>query len=345
MTTAIPTSLEIAEILKQFYAVPPSQPSRGRGDLEGLADRFVELKRMLGHKYDWSAVRIHRFLTFLRERGVRDAGEISLEAMLAWASSREKVLGCTWARDLQAVSIFLDHLKVLGKMAQNPCKLLRRRPRRNFRPYIFTPEELGKIFYPANANSTVADRALIYFVIYSAGLRCCEALHLKIADFDIDQGTIFIRRSKFGKDRLLPLHPDVINRLQRFRQERRKDALPGEPFFLNAFGRLHVPHQFSARFREDLIHLGLYWKTRESTGVRFGSPRLHSLRHSFAIHRLLKWYRDGADVQSKLPLLSTYMGHSEIVHTQVYLRITALLLREADKRFAGRWEKEFPLKP
>ncbi len=172
-----------------------------------------------------------------------------------------------------------------------------------------------------------------------------EGIHLKLRDLDVQCGTIFIEKTKFNKDRLLPLHPRVLDRLRSYRDEHRRGAAPDAPLIVNEAGRVHHVNHLSSHFRQDLIHLGLYHKTRDIDGVRYGSPRLHALRHSFAVHRLLRWYREGADVQNKLPLLSTYLGHSAIEYTQVYLKATALLLRQADRRFADRWERKFPLEP
>jgi integrase len=119
----------------------------------------------------------------------------------------------------------------------------------------------------------------------------------------------------------------------------------GEPLFVTARGRRLRTKTFAEAFRRDLVRLGLEPRSRIADGVRFGAPGLHALRHSFAVHRLLQWYREGADVQAKLPLLSTFLGHVHIRHTQVYLTITRALLEEGRRRFAGRWEKEFPLAP
>ncbi len=338
-----PSPQEMTDRLWHYFAGPGEAVPEDL--LEALADRFIGLKQDLGHRYHLNEQTLRDFLRFLGNRGVHRPQELSLDHMLAWDASRAHVQPTTWIGELSAVSVFLDHLKMLGKIPSNPTCLLRRRPTSQFRPYIFTADDLRRIFALKDAAGRVRDRALVYFLLYACGLRASEGIHLKLRDLDVERGTIFIEKTKFNKDRLLPLHPRVLDRLRSYRNHRRARAAPEAPLFLNAWGHGHGVKALSSHFRQDLIHLGLYHRTREANGLRYGSPRLHALRHSFAVHRLLRWYREGADVQQKLPLLSTYLGHSAIGHTQVYLKITGLLLREAHKRFAGRWEREFPLQP
>jgi integrase len=335
---------EVTERLRQYFAVLATGPSTS-SDLALLAERFIELKQHLGQPYDASARHLRGFLRFAEAIGVRAPTDLSAEVMLAWAASRRDLLPSSWMTHLKAVSAFQDHLKALGAIPTNLCAFLRRRTPSNFRPYIFSLEELKRIFEPARTRNPEGDRALVYFVIYACGLRASEATHLRIRDFDGGQGTLFIEKGKFGKDRLLPLHRHVIDRVQSFQDECRVGAPPESPLFPQPNGRPYHPRQLSVFFRVHLVGLGLYRATREVQGLRCGSTRLHSLRHSFAVHRLLRWYREGAEVQSKLPLLSTYLGHSNIQHTQLYLNATGLLLREGHTRFARHWEREFPLSP
>lgn len=342
---ASPAPSEIADALWHYHAGP--SPAAVSDDLAALADQFIQLKRHLGHRYHASGASVRHFIRFFHERGVRRAAELTPEAVSAWAASRAHLHSLTWMREVSAVSVFLDHLKALGQIANNPCTVLRRRIHSNFRPYIFTPDELRRIFALADSSGPARPRARVYLVIYACGLRVSEAVRLCCRDFDAAQGTLFIRDSKFRKDRLLPVSPRLVDRLRQYRSEGRAEALPHARFFVNphADGRPYTSTLLSHHFRLDLLHLGLYQPTRETDGVRQGSPRLHSLRHTFAVNRLLRWYRQGVDVQAKLSLLSTYLGHSHVDHTQVYLKITGLLLREANHRFAGRWEKEVPLSP
>lgn len=310
-----------------------------------LAERFIALKRGVGHSYETQGRRIMSFVRFLHDQGVWKSSEFSPEVFLAWADSRQGVSRRTWHGELAAASVLMDHLISLDKLRANYCLLLKGRFRWNYQPYIYSVEELKKIFWPADPLPARVRRAVMYHLIYSAALRVSEALKLRIRDFDAEARTILIERTKFGKSRIVPIHETVARRLEAHIRENRKGALPGEPIFVTRTGRAYTPRQSISKFPQDLRRLGLHRPTHDKDGVRWGSTRLHALRHTFACHRILKWYRDGADVQSKLPLLSTYLGHAEVAYTQVYITITAAILRQAKSRFSARFEKEFPLLP
>lgn len=314
-------------------------------DLVELAERFIALKRAVGHSYETQGRRMMAFVRFLHDQGVWKSSEFSPDVFLAWADSRQGVTRRTWHGELTAASVFMDHLISLGKFKTNYCLLLKGRFRWNYQPYIYSVEELRRIFWPPDAPPARARRGLIYHLIYAAALRVSEALKLRIRNFDPKARTILIERTKFGKSRLVPIHPAVAGRLAEYIREHRAGALPGDPVFVTRTGRAYTPSQSISKFPEDLRLLGLYRPTSEKDGVRWGSTRLHALRHTFACHRILKWYREGADVQAKLPLLSTYLGHAEVAYTQVYITITAAILRQAKARFSDRFEKEFPLLP
>lgn len=334
---------EIAEGVWLYHAGPPAIPEID--DLGALAERFIQLKRHLGHRYDVTAGIIRQLLGFLRGRDILRASQITHEAMDAWALSRSHVTARTWMGELSSACVFFDHLQTIGKIPQNPCRILPRRKPLAFRPFIFPVDELRRIFSVVGQRGSDRDRGLLYHVTYAAALRCREVAHLRIRDVDFKEGVLRIWKTKFQKDRVVPIHPCVLERLRRHCDVVRSGALPDAPLFVGYEQRRHVPKTLSNVFRTDLNQLGLYRPIRDVDGVRFGSPRMHSLRHSFAVHRLLRWYREGADPQSKLVLLSTFLGHSSVANTQVYLVVTGLLLREAHGRFSARWEKEFPLSP
>ncbi len=204
-----------------------------------------------------------------------------------------------------------------------------------FRPYIYTPAEIGALLAEARRLTPVGSLrphtyAMLFGLLYCTGLRISEALALRLADVDLVTNLLLVQESKFHKSRLLPLSPGVSNALQRYQEERDKRALPRDPeapFFVNerrtgcAYPLVCATFLFIAR------RVGV----RGPAGAR--GPRIHDFRHTFAVHRLLEWYRDGGDVQARLPLLTDYLGHVSLVSTQVYLDITAELLHEAARRF------------
>lgn len=173
----------------------------------------------------------------------------------------------------------------------------------------------------------------ILLALYGAALRVSECLSLTLADVDLRQAVLTIRDTKFYKSRLVPLGNDLNDAMQKY-AERRKAAGHSQegdaPFFVTKLGE-RIPIRLIQRaFRRLRKQTGI----RRFDGARY-QPRLHDLRHSAAVHRLTAWYREGKDVQKLLPLLSTYMGHTDIASTQHYLTMTPELLQEASARFAS----------
>jgi integrase/recombinase XerD len=205
----------------------------------------------------------------------------------------------------------------------------------DFRPHIYTPGEIHALLAEAGRLTPVGSLRPRTFLtllglLYCTGIRIAEALALRLADVDVDEGILIIREGKFHKSRALPLQPDVTQRITAYLDARRRhrhrvDAEAA--LFVNEWHRPCCYPVVVATFLAIARRAGI----RGEPGQR--GPRLHDLRHTFAVHRLLEWYRDGGDVQARLPLLSTYLGHVCLVSTQVYLDITAELLQEAARRF------------
>jgi integrase len=166
--------------------------------------------------------------------------------------------------------------------------------------------------------------------LYATGVRVGEALNLALGDVNLKGRVIEVRKGKFGKSRYVPLSDSTANRLAAYLRRRKEAGFPTTsdvPVFLNVTGRKHQHPGFTTVFLELLRGLGL----RGPKGQR--GPRIHDLRHTFAVERLLSWYREGCNLGAKLPLLSTYLGHSTVTGTQVYLHATAQLLQSAGERF------------
>ena len=220
------------------------------------------------------------------------------------------------------------------KMEVDPT-LVPKRPQ-PFVPYIYSREELLRLLeatslceHPRSKVRAYTYRTLI-LLLYGAGLRISEALTLTLNDVSLAPGVIQIRESKFYKARLVPLGPDLVKALTSYANQRKKDhsAEPATPFFVTRTGSGLTRRAADAIFSRLRRHA----RVQRPDGGRF-QPRLHDLRHSFAVHRLISWYRRGADVQRLLPQLATYLGHVHIAATQHYLTMTPELLREASQRF------------
>jgi integrase len=210
---------------------------------------------------------------------------------------------------------------------------LPRRPR--FVPYIYTRHEVGRIMTAAQRGGAPGSLepavvATLVGLLYATGLRIGEALWLKLGDLDLRRQLIHVREGKFQKARYVPLSPSTTAHLQvylRWRQRAGLSTSPDAPLFVNTRGGMYHPVTFATRFLAILRELGL----RGPKGQR--GPRVHDLRHAFAVGRLLAWYRQGANLLAKLPLLSTYLGHATVTGTEIYLHATAELLTQASQRF------------
>ncbi|MBD3775250.1 MAG: tyrosine-type recombinase/integrase [Betaproteobacteria bacterium] len=207
-------------------------------------------------------------------------------------------------------------------------------------PHIYTRAELQRLIDPKNIDvslrgskqlDAVTFRTLL-LLLYGAGLRFSEATGLTLADVDLSEAILTIRDTKFHKNRLVPMGPQLAAVLASYMSMRPcKGIAEGEVAFL-------LTNRDGTRLASSTVQAG-FDKLRRIAEVRGaaggrGVPRLHDLRHSFAVHSLTAWYRQGADVQRLLPVLSTYLGHSDLEGTKAYLSMTPELLQQASQRFA-----------
>jgi site-specific recombinase XerD len=207
-------------------------------------------------------------------------------------------------------------------------------------PYIYSRDELRRLLDPVTVAKSrrgavqfdaVTFRTLL-LLLYGAGLRFSEATALTIADVDLAENVLTIRATKFYKSRLVPIGPQLAAVLVNYIPARRHSMLAQDenPYFLpNRNGTRLASSTVQAAFDR----LRRMARVHNAAGGR-QIPRLHDLRHSFAVHSLTAWYRQGADVQRLLPVLSSYLGHSDLEGTKVYLSMTPELLRQASLRFA-----------
>ena len=205
-------------------------------------------------------------------------------------------------------------------------------------PYIYSVDDMRCLLRAIPSQSKPACRMepatfrTLLLLLYGTGLRRNEALGLKMTDVNLEDALLTVRRAKFGKTRFVPLGADLVRVL--------RDYL-GRPLGPSPKPRPADPHLFTSRDGEPLrpnTVTHAFGRLRRAAGIRrtdgaYFQPRLHDLRHSFAVRRLVSWYRQGADVQRLLPCLATYLGHTSIAGTQVYLTLTPDLLEEAAIRF------------
>lgn len=292
-------------------------------------DRYLRLRRSLGHNLSDAARLLPRFVSYLEDIG---ADFVTIDAALDWAQQPDAEPGTTvWPRRMGAVRGFARYLSGIDARTQvPPVRLVPMR--RHWRPpFIYSDDDVLALMAQCRRSIPSPFRALTYETLLgllaATGLRIGEALRLDRGDVNQGGGVLLIRRSKFGKSRMVPLHATTLGALNRYASHR--DQLPSRQydpsFFVSNRGARLIYPTVSQTFRMlcDTAGVGA------AGGIR---PRIHDLRHSFAVRCLVGWYRDGSAVQSRLQWLSTYLGHRDPRSTYWYLSAAPELLGHAVQR-------------
>ena len=300
-------------------------------------ENYVELRRGLGFKLLDAKAALLRFASFLQRRR---APHITIAPALEWAQQDKTVRPAEWARRLGMVRGFARHWSAHDSRTEvPPYGLLPYRPARA-RPYLYSNDEIRKLLQAARRlPSAHGLRGSTYYCLFGllavTGLRISEARNLQTEDVDLKNGVLTIRGTKFGKSRLVPIHPSTRKALSYY-ASRRDRFLAQRPanFFVSSRG---------TRLDGAEIRRTFYFLSRQ-IGLRGPSdshgPRLHDFRHRFALETLIQWYRSGQDVEKRLPVLSTYLGHVHVADTYWYLTACPELMGLAVKRFEEYWEKQ-----
>jgi len=306
-------------------------------DLAAAAKRFLEYRRALGRKYISEEHELRLLVRFAEAQGIRDLDQLTAVSLETFLASRPRCRPRSFNHLLGVIRCFLDWAVIQELLSLSPLEVRRRRVTAARLPFIFDVVQTRRLLAAAAAlpdNSRARQRGPTYRVIfalcYGLGLRAGEACGLRLGDVDPDRNLLVVRGSKFGKTRFVPHGPRIAEVL-RAQVERRRTAFPesgaNSPLFTFDGCRCMHPGTASQVFHALVRTLGLTIPDGVST------PRLHDLRHSFAVGCLLRWYRDGANPASRLNQLSTFMGHVDPTSTAVYLTITPGLLSQANQRF------------
>ncbi len=303
--------------------------------LSEAVESYLTLKRSLGAVFSADARILH---SFGRALGDVPIDTISCEACQSFCRGTGPPTRF-WERKYHTLRGFFGYLLARGHLPASPLPEAGPHPRvpRSFQAHIYSRDELRRLFEATSILRTarspqqpVIFRALL-LVLYGAGLRPGEALRLRCCDVDLADQILAIWDTKFFKSRLVPVGTDLCKALDIYRTVRQQLPLSGEA--RSAFFCTRTGHAISLATLEDV-----FIRLREHAGIRRPAtdrwqPRLHDLRHAFAVHRVIAWYREGADVQACLPLLATYLGHINLSGTQTYLSMTPELLGHASRRF------------
>jgi integrase len=305
---------------------------------QALAD-YLQLRHSLGHELAEAAWLLPKFVAYLDAHDLRT---VTIEAALEWSQqSATGTVTTVGPRRMTAARGFARYLSGIDPGTEVPPLGLMPSRQRWRRPFIYTPADIDAIMSQARASIVSPLRAATYQTLIgllaASGLRIGEAIKLDRSDIDWDQGVLLIRESKFGKSRLVPLHPTTMQalaenaRLRDELQRRPKDA----SFFVSLTRKRLSYAVVGQTFRQLVDNAGV--------GADAPSPpRLHDLRHTFAIRTLLSWYRSDEDVQAKIPSLSTYLGHREPASTYWYLSAAPELLALAAARQDFAWSMARP---
>lgn len=303
--------------------------------LRHALDRYIAMRRGFGYKLRCEALLLARFVTYMDQQG---AAIITTKLAIDWAT--REASPPTWPGRLSVVRTFARHLSSTEPRTQiPPTDMLAARQRRT--PYIYTDQEIRSLLDAMLAVcSTKGLHRWTFYCIFGVlavtGLRIGEALRIKRDDVDLDGGLLAIRDTKFGKSRLVPIHSTTVAVLTDY--AKRRDALFATPisptFFVGEQGRALNHSAIHLIFRTVARRLGL-----RRPGDAYLGPRIHDLRHSYAVATLLRWYRAGDDVEQRLPILSTYLGHSHTSSTYWYLSACPELMEHAARRLDARWEQ------
>lgn len=303
-------------------------------DLRRALEGYLSLREGLGYKYQHQARRLADFVSFME---TRKATTITTKLAMAWATLPPD-RHASWALRLTDVRGFARHVANFDRKTEVPAADMLPGLKRA-KPYIYSDAEIDALLAAALALPPVNGlRRWTYHYLFGliavTGMRLSEAIGLQRDDVDLKDDVLTVRQSKFGKSRLIPLHPTTGAALRRY--AKRCDAHLGSRcstyFFVAERG---------GRLRHQYVHR-VFWRLSRETGLRrpgdHTGPRVHDFRHRFAIRTLLGWYREGIDVERQLPVLSTYLGHVCVRDTYWYLSACPELMQEAARRLDRRWE-------
>lgn len=302
--------------------------------LSQLATNYITLKQSMGMCFRAESVILN---AFCRAMGDIDIAQVTPNLVHNYLNGTGPIT-TFWHRKFEALTGFYRFAISRGHISSSPLPMIIPKRPAPFQPYIYTHDQFRRLIEITDllSNSPRCQvqpptfRTLL-LLLYGTGLRISEALSLTLADVDLPASLLTVRNTKFFKTRWVPIGPQLTAVLVTYAKTRRllpRPARKDSAFFATLRGNGLIRSTTQRIFRMLCERAGI----RRMDGGRF-QPRLHDIRHTFALNRLISWYREGKDVQRLLPFLSTYMGHVDVAATQRYLTMTPELLNEASLRF------------
>ena len=299
------------------------------------ASRYLALKRALGRRYAVERRVLESLDVFL----TTERSDLTADSFARWCQTQAHLTSGVRRNRMRIVRNLCLYRRRTEPACFVPDPLLFPALHQPVRPYLFTEAEIARLLRETARLERSPESPLrpelfrlAITLLYTTGLRRGELLRLTTGDYDPRERTLLVRESKFHKSRLLPLSPDAADELEGYLRACRAQRLPvssDTPLIWNrrAGGKAYTGVGFGSVLRQLFERAQI----RKPNGHL---PRIHDFRHTYACHALLRWYRRGEDVQAKLPILATYLGHVSIVSTQYYLHLIEPLATAASERFA-----------
>jgi integrase/recombinase XerD len=289
---------------------------------------YLAVRRAMGYKLERAGKLLVQFVAYLDDAGVTT---VTVEHALAWATLPAGGSINWWAHRLSVVRGFATYLCTIDSETEvPPADLLVYRKRRTT-PYLYSDDDIAALLEATDILSSELRRTTyrtLLGLVSVTGMRIGEAIGLDRADFDPSGGLLLVRSAKFGKDRQLPLHDSTTKALTSYLtcRDRLLPEASTAAMFISTAGTRLLYTSVSWTFLKLIDHADLQPRSARCR------PKIHDLRHSFAVRTVLDGYRSDADVQARLPLLSTYLGHVHPANTYWYLSAAPELLALAGQR-------------
>jgi len=302
---------------------------------EAIQD-YLTLRRGLGFKLKKHSRMLEEFVSFLEHAG---ALRITSRLAVQWATEPQHIQSAEWAARLSVARGFARYWSATDPLTEIPPEGLLPYRHNRAKPYLYSDGQIQQLLevtknMPAPHSLQPWTYHCLFGLLAVTGLRISEALNLLSTDVDWSEGILTIRHSKFGKSRLIPLHGSSLKILSDYGA--RRDAL-----FEDRKTHYFFCSRYASRLDEGQVRRVFYAISRQ-IGIRGTTaskgPRLHDFRHRFAVEALLRWHRTGEDVQRRLPVLSTYLGHGHVTDTYWYVTGTPELMEAVGQRLDKRWE-------
>lgn len=295
--------------------------------------RYLLMRRGFGFRYITEEYWLDDFVTFM---DAAQASVVTRKLAMAWITQSRRT---SWPNRLSAVRGFARYLSNFEPCTETPpCGIFpsHKRPR----PHIYTEAEIASVLeetlhWGSAKGLNRQTYHCLFGLLAATGMRLGEAIGMERNDVDLDAGILKLRRAKGGKERLIPLHPTSTQALANYaaRRDVCRACRKSPWFFVLTRGQRLRPQYPQRIFISVIRRAGMRDPEFHTRG-----PRLHDLRHTFAVNTILRWYRAGEDVERLLPTLSTYLGHSKVRDTYWYLSACPELMSEAASRLEARWE-------